>query len=150
MQEKIEEIKHVQYTLWEAYKEFLDKDHSLEEYRNRTDALLHTCSDELQCFCKNLISVWTSVVEWLSEKIRNGEDIASITDCIKHIQNTAWVMYVDFLESHDMKKYNQKMGKLSEEYYKKGDEHLLAFCQNLFISWCSILSAFVDEIRKGF
>ena len=66
---------------------------------------------------------------------------------IKHIQNTIWAMYKAYLADHDMKKWNEEMEKLTQEYYKKGDEQLLSFCQNLLITWCPIISGFAEEFR---
>lgn len=68
---------------------------------------------------------------------------------ITHIQNTIWAMYKDFLADHDMKKWNEGMGKLTKEYAEKCDQQLLSFCQNLLITWCPIISGFEEEFRKG-
>ena len=68
---------------------------------------------------------------------------------ITHIQNTIWAMYKDFLTDHDMKKWNDGMGKLTQEYYEKGDPQLLTFCQHLLISWTPIISGFAEEYYGG-
>lgn len=68
---------------------------------------------------------------------------------IKHIQNTVWAMYKDFLADHDMGKYNQKMGELVREYQDKGDRAILCFCQNILISWGSIINGFAEEFRNS-
>ena len=57
-----------------------------------------------------------------------------IIEDIKHIQNTIWTMYKDFLSDHDMKKWNDGMGKLTQEYYEKGDPQILTLFQNLEIT----------------
>ena len=67
---------------------------------------------------------------------------------IKHIQNTIWAAYKDFLSDHDMGKYNRRTGELAEEYQNKGDEQLLSFCQNLLISWCPVINGFAEEFRR--
>lgn len=148
MQEKIEDIKHIQYSLWGMYKDFLaDKDS--DRYKDRTNAFLNDCKESLKYFCRNLIITWTAIVDGLAEDFRNGCDVEEKTDCIKHIQNTIWAMYKDFLSNHDMKKWNDRMGNLTKKYEDKGDQHLLSFCQNLLITWCPIISGFAEGFRKG-
>jgi len=68
---------------------------------------------------------------------------------ISHIQNTIWAMYKAYLLDHDMKKWNDGMGKLTKEYADNGDEQLLTFVQWLLITWCPIISGFAEEFRKG-
>lgn len=68
---------------------------------------------------------------------------------IKHIQNTIWAMYKDFLVNHDMKKWNEEIGKLTKEYADKGDEQLLTFVRWSLITWCPIINGFAEEFRKG-
>ena len=67
---------------------------------------------------------------------------------IKHIQNTIWAMYKDFLANHDMKAYNRKMRDLSKKYSEKGDQQLISFVQGAFITWCPIINGFAEEFRK--
>lgn len=71
------------------------------------------------------------------------------TEDIKHIQNTIWAMYKDFLKDHNMMEYNRKMGELAKEYYEKGDKQLLSFCQNLLITWAPIISSLAEGFRNG-
>lgn len=66
---------------------------------------------------------------------------------IKHIQNTIWAMYKGYLENHDMKEYNRKMGELAKEYHEKGDKQLLNFSQNLMVTWAPIISSFAKEFN---
>lgn len=147
MQEKIEDIENIQYSLWGMYKDFLvDKDSS--KYKNRTGIFLNDCKESLKYFCRNLIITWTAIVDGLAEDFRNGCDVDGKTNCIKHIQNTIWAMYKAYLADHDMRKWNEGMGKLTQEYYQKDDEQLLTFCQHLLISWCPIISGFAEEFRK--
>lgn len=148
MQEKIEDIKHIQYSLWGMYKDFLaDKDS--DRYKDRTNAFLNDYKESLKYFCRNLIITWTAIVDGLAEDFRNGCDVEEKTDCIKHIQNSIWTMYKDFLSDHDMVAYNRKMGELTNLYADKGDKQLLSFCQDVFISWCPIINEFAEEFRKG-
>lgn len=68
---------------------------------------------------------------------------------IKRIQNEIWAMYKAYLTDHDMKKWNEGMGKLTQEYADKGDQQLLTFVQWSLITWCPIISGFAEEFRKG-
>lgn len=68
---------------------------------------------------------------------------------ITHIQNTIWGMYKAYLSDHDMKKWNEGMGRLAKEYADKGDQQLLTFVQWSLITWCPIISGFAEEFRKG-
>lgn len=148
MQEKIEEIKHIQYSMWGMYKDFLaDKDS--DRYKDRTNAFLNDCKKSLKYFCRNLIITFTSVVDGFAEDFRSGRDVKEKTERIKHIQNLIWEMYKDFLSDHDMAAYNRKMIKLTKEYCNQGDKQLLSFCQDIFISWCPIINGFSEEFRKG-
>lgn len=67
---------------------------------------------------------------------------------IWHIQNTIWAMYKGYLADHDMKKWNEEMGKLTKEYSDKGDQQLLTFVQWSLITWCPIINGFAEEFRK--
>lgn len=79
----------------------------------------------------------------MQEKIEKGHKE------ITHIQNTIWGMYKAYLSDHDMKKWNDGMGKLTQEYTDKGDEQLLMFVQWSLITWCPIISGFAEEFNKG-
>ena len=68
---------------------------------------------------------------------------------ITHIQNTIWAMYKDFLEDHDMKKYNQRMKELAGEYCDKGDQQLLTFCQHSLITWTPVINGLAEYFRKN-
>lgn len=147
MQEKIEDIRQIQISLWGMYKDFLaDKDSG--RYKDRADSFLNACKEPLKYFCRNLVTTWTAVVYGLAEDFSNGCDVGEKTNCIKHIQNTVWAMYKAFLSDHDMAAYNRKAGELSKEYYDKGDTQLLSFCQNILISWCPVINGFAEEFRK--
>ena len=148
MQKKIEDIEHIQYSLWGMYKDFLaDKD--LDRYKSRTDAFLNGYKESRKYFCRNLIIEWTAVVDGLAEDFKHGRNVEEKTNCIKHIQNTLWAMYKDFLEDHDMGVYNNKAQKLTREYARKGDKQLLSFCQNMILSWSPIINESAEEFRKG-
>ncbi len=68
---------------------------------------------------------------------------------LKHIQNAVWGMYKAFLSGHDMKKWNDGMSSLTQEYTKKADAQLLNFVQWLLITWCPIINGFAEEFRGG-
>lgn len=61
---------------------------------------------------------------------------------IKDIQNIVWTMFREFLETHDMEKYNQRAAALVQKY--KEDE-LCIFCQNLLLTWAPIIKRFFDN-----
>lgn len=148
MQEKIEDIKHIQYSLWGMYKDFLaDKDS--DRYKDRTNVFLNDCKEYLKYFCRNLIITYTAMIDVLTEDFKNGRDIEVKHEEIKHIQNTIWAMYNSYLTDHGMKKWNEDMRKLAQEYYNKCDEQLLTFCQHLLITWCPIINGFAEEFRNG-
>ncbi len=77
------------------------------------------------------------------------EEIKNRYNEITHIQNTIWKMYKDFLEDHDMRKYNQGMKELVEEYCEKDDQQLLAFCQWSFITWAPVINGLAEYFRKN-
>ena len=80
MQEKIEErhkkITHIQNTIWEIYKTFLNNrdmgeyNHRwtelMEQYRNRAD-------EEFFSFCKCQFISWEQIVRNFAEEFRKGE-----------------------------------------------------------------------------
>ena len=68
------------------------------------------------------------------------------TEDIKHIQNTLWSIYKDFLSDHDVRKYTQKASGLVHEY--DGNKEMLLFCQNLVITWTPIINTFAEEFRN--
>lgn len=148
MGDKTEEIRHIQYTLWEMYKNFDGSRHGLEEYLGRAYALVAGCSKELQCFSRNLVSVWLPVIEGMEGDSRDGKDARAKADGIRHIQNTTWAMYMDFLADHDLREYSRKMRGLAVEYYRRGDRQLLDFCQCLLISWVPVICAIANEYRR--
>lgn len=146
MQEKIEEIKHIQYSLWGMYKDFL-KNKDYGRYIEKSNSFLNDCKEPLKHFCRNLVITWTAVVDGILEDFMNRRDVREKTDCIKHIQNTVWGMYKAFLSDHDMKAYSRKAGELTGEYAEKGDQQLLTFCQHLLITWCPVINTFAEEFR---
>lgn len=79
--------------------------------------------------------IWGAILDIMSEKIED----------IKHIQNTLWAMYKDFLSDHDVRAYNRKAQELATEYYEKGDKQLFTFLQWSIITWCPIINGFTDE-----
>ena len=148
MQEKIDDIKNIQQSLWEMYKDFLENKEP-ERYKVSSGAFVDDHRGPLKYFCRNLVSTWIPVIDGLAEDIRNNHDVKAKTDHIKYIQNTVWRMYEDFLLDHDMGKYNQKMGELARKYHDKGDRQLLSFCQNIAISWCPVINKFAEQFRGG-
>ncbi len=147
MQEKIEDIKYIQSTIWGMYKEFLENE-DFAAYKFKMYALINECNP-LNYFIKNLVHIWIPLVKWLFDSIKNKCDVTETKNCIKHIQNFVWSMYVSFLSEQNMKKWNESMGVLVKEYAKKGDQQILTFVQNLLIAWCLIISGFAEEFNNG-
>lgn len=70
VQEKLEDIKNIQNTLWGMYKSFL-ADHSVKEWTRKGEALAHEYDGkEIRTFCENLLFTWTPVINTLAEKFR--------------------------------------------------------------------------------
>ncbi len=147
MQEKIDDIKNIQQSMWEMYKDFLaNKD--LDRYKACSRVFMDEHVGILKYFCSNLVNTWLPAIDGLAKDFRNNHDVKAKTDHIKYIQNTVWKMYKDFLADHDMREYNRKMGELAKEYQNKGDGQLLSFCQNILISWAPVINALAEEFRK--
>ena len=64
---------------------------------------------------------------------------------IKHIQNTLWAMYKEFLENHSVSDYNTKAKQLVDYYFD--NKEMLTFCQNLIITWAPVINALAEEYR---
>lgn len=79
MQEKIEErhkkITHIQNTIWEIYKTFLNN-HDIAEYNNRWTELMEQYrnreDEEFFSFCKCQFITWESVIRNFAEEFRNS------------------------------------------------------------------------------
>lgn len=71
MEEKIENVKYIQNTLWKIYKEFLD-DRNVKEYTRKASELVHLYdgNKEMLLFCQNLIITWTPIINSLAEDFR--------------------------------------------------------------------------------
>lgn len=65
---------------------------------------------------------------------------------IKHIQNTLWSIYKDFLKDHDVCMFTNKAAELVSEYEDKCDMKL--FCQDLIITWTPVINGMAAEFRK--
>lgn len=75
MQEKIEDIKNIQNTLWRIYKEFLE-DKSVKGYTDKSAALVHEYDGkkDMMLFAQTLILSWVPVINGLAADFRNGGD----------------------------------------------------------------------------
>ena len=69
-----------------------------------------------------------------------------MNDDIKYIQNTLWMMYKEFENDFDMKKYNDQAINLCRRY--KEEPVMLNFCQNLTISWAPIINEMGRKHRE--
>lgn len=80
MQEKIEErhkeIAHIQNTIWEIYKTFLNN-HDMAEYNNRWMELMmqyrNRENEELFSFCKCQFITWEPIIRMFGAEFRKGE-----------------------------------------------------------------------------
>lgn len=81
MQEKIEEkhkkIAHIQNTIWEIYKTFLNN-HDMAEYNNRWTELMmqyrNRADEELFSFCKCQFITWEPIIRMFGAEFRNASD----------------------------------------------------------------------------
>lgn len=66
MEEKIDDIKNIQNTLWRIYKEFLE-DHNVKKYTEKAAALVHKYSGkkDMMLFAQTLILSWVPVINSL-------------------------------------------------------------------------------------
>ena len=78
MQEKLEDIKNIQNTLWRIYKDFLE-DHKVKDYTDKAAALVHQYSGnkDMMLFAQTLILSWTPVINGLAADFRaeSGDDV---------------------------------------------------------------------------
>lgn len=67
MDNKLDDIKYIQNTLWSIYKDFL-QDHDIREYTSKAAELVHKYKDkhDMMLFCQNLIITWTPVLNGLN------------------------------------------------------------------------------------
>lgn len=61
---------------------------------------------------------------------------------IKDIQNTIWIIFREFMKTHNMEMYNKRSEELVQKY--KEDE-LCTFCENQLISWAPVIKRFFDS-----
>ena len=62
------------------------------------------------------------------------------------IQNSVWNLYKDFIRTKDMRQYNVGAQALVKRY--ESDELLLAFVQNIIISWAPIINKLKESENK--
>lgn len=62
---------------------------------------------------------------------------------IMDIQNSVWNLYKDFIKTKDMRQYNAGAQVLAKRY--EDDELLLAFVQNIIISWAPIINRLKED-----
>lgn len=65
---------------------------------------------------------------------------------IKCIQNTLWIIYKEFEEKHDVKRYTDQATALCNLY--KDNPMMLNFCQNLIVSWAPVINALAEQYRE--
>ena len=81
MQKKIEErhkkITHIQNTIWEIYKTFLNN-HDMAEYNQRWTELMeqyrNRADEELFSFCKCQFIKWEPIIRMFGAEFRNTSD----------------------------------------------------------------------------
>lgn len=79
MQEKIEErhkkVAHIQNTIWDIYKTFLDS-HDIAEYDRRWSELMekyrNKADEEFFSFCKCQFISWEQIIRNFAEEFRNS------------------------------------------------------------------------------
>lgn len=76
MQEKLEDIKYIQNTIWAIYKCFLT-DHDMKAYNREIGELTKKYTEkgdkQLLSFCQNLLISWCPIMNALAEEFRNRE-----------------------------------------------------------------------------
>ena len=76
MQEKIEDIKHIQNTIWAMYKGYL-ADHDMRKYNQSAQKLakeyLAKGDNQLLNYCQNLLISWCPIINGFAEEFRKGE-----------------------------------------------------------------------------
>lgn len=75
--------------------------------------------------------------------------IEDMHEKVADIQNTIWGIYKEFLNGHDMDKYNSGWVELLNKYRNKEDEAFFSFCRCQFISWEQIIRLFAEEFRNS-
>ncbi len=144
MQEKIDDIKNIQNTLWKIYKEFCANGNS-EEWCNKASALINEYDENVEWFCKNLVVSWKPVIDGIALDLQNGVDIGEKYDCIKNIQNTLWSLYKRFLVDKNIKGYTDKAAALVHEY--NGRKDMMLFAQTLILSWVPVINSLAADFR---
>ncbi len=75
MQEKLEDIKNIQNTLWRIYKEFLE-DHKVKDYTDKAAALVHEYNGKknMMLFAQTLVLSWVPIINGLAEDFKNNRN----------------------------------------------------------------------------
>lgn len=149
MKEKQEDIEDIQKALWRTYKEFYEISHDPGKWRNAAETLINEYDGEMEQFSKNLVSSWETVIYDISEDFRCARDTKEKFDCVKHIQNTLWRIYKEFLEDkdHKVKDYTDKAAALVHKY--SGNKDMKQFSENIIISWIPVINGLAADFRKG-
>lgn len=76
MQKKIEDIKHIQNTIWSMYKSYLS-DHDMKKWNDGMSKLTKEYANkddqQLLSFCQNLLITWCPIISGFAEEFRKGE-----------------------------------------------------------------------------
>lgn len=79
MQEKIEDIKYIQNTIWTMYKDYLSN-HDMAAYNRKVEELskeyCNKGDKQLLSFCQNLLISWAPVINAFAEEFKKGVDEA--------------------------------------------------------------------------
>ena len=78
--------------------------------------------------------------------MENGCNNTTMDNDIKCIQNTLWIIYKEFQEKHDIKRYTEQAAALCKLYEK--NPFMLNFCRNLVVSWTPVINALAEKYRK--
>ena len=62
---------------------------------------------------------------------------------IRYIYNTLAVMYKEFTKTYNIKAYTSQAMELCKKY--KDRPELLAFCQNLVVTWTPIINLLAEK-----
>lgn len=67
-----------------------------------------------------------------------------VDEDIKHIQNTLWAMYKEFLADRSVREWTRKGEALAREYAGKKNR---SFCENLLVTWTPVINGLAEEFR---
>lgn len=147
MHRKVAQIERINMSMWTAYKEYLStKDKG--SYQNTVSRLEQEYDTVLMaCFCRNLASVWGTLVELIDGCFENGTDISTIQPSVSDIQNSVWKIYKEFLKDHSVPSYTERAAGLRGRY--DSDKDMGPFVQTLLISWIPIINSLKADFNRS-